>query len=165
MPTRVGRSREPGCALECAQDCALPRGARTAPRGRGLLSRCTGGWCPSGKCPCPKIASPQMKSVTLTHKEIRVCDPAQRKALLSPWSQPLERKGSKTPKRRKEPQNPPTSSRATAGSPTGRVERETEGRKKPSPKCVLNRSGGEGGKLRWLPAGLSSSAQPGQQFS
>lgn len=49
--------------------------------------------------------------MTLMHKvEIRVYAPAQGKALLSPRDRGpgIKGKGNKTPKRRKEPQNPPT---------------------------------------------------------
>lgn len=49
--------------------------------------------------------------MTLMHKvEIRVYAPAQGKALLSPRDRGpgIKGKGNKNPKRRKEPQNPPT---------------------------------------------------------
>lgn len=166
VPTRVGSSRVRRCVL--ARVCAGLRGAprsteRTAGAGeRTALYR--GGGVRRGSVPgvsCLKTASPQMKSVTPTHKvEIR-----PRAGQSSALPARPEGKRKQNPKTRKEPQNPSTSAGARAGSSTGRVEWEAERGKKPSPKCVLNRSGGEGGKLRWLPAGLSSSAQPGQQFS
>lgn len=164
MTTRVGGSR-----IRAAR-CPAEHGAHCG--GGGCCCAVPQGWCPSGKCSrgcsAPKHSiTPNEKHDPYAQVEIHVYAPAQGKALLSPRDRGpgLKGKGSKTLKRRKEPQNPPTSAGVRAGSPMGGVEREAERGKKPSPKCVLNRSGGEGGKLRWLPAGLSSSAQPGQQFS
>lgn len=61
LPTRVGNKQTGRCAQGCAQQSAAPRGAPTAPPGRSLLLRRTGGRCPSVRCPSgvlPQTASP-----------------------------------------------------------------------------------------------------------
>lgn len=119
-------------------------------------------------CPAPKQHHPKRR---LTRKmETRVYAPAQGKAQHSPLRH--EGKTEQTPTNGDRETSPGTPSdlppEPEPGPPprAGRSgQREAERGKKLSPESMLNRSGEEGGKLRWLPAGLSSSAQPGEQFS
>lgn len=161
MTTRVGSSRGRRCVRRAAR-CPAEHGAHCG--GGGCCRAVPWGWCPSGKCsggvlPQNSITPNEQHDPYAQGEDLRL-RPCQGKVLSSGPGPGLKGKGSQTPKRRKEPQNPPTSAGARAGFPTGGVEREAERGKKLSPKCVLNRSGGEGGKLRWLLAGLCSSAQP-----
>lgn len=171
--------------------CAGERGApRSTDRTGGGVVRCSGvpgggdgGWgrgVRRGSVPrvsCPKRASPQ------TPPYAQGGDPSVRPPRKAKLSTPRrDRSPGEDPARRGNGTNPKTSKRAVepprppagAGSPPPHPRaggsgglgwgRGGGGGKKPSPESMLNRSGEEGGKLRWLPAGLSSSAQPGEQF-
>lgn len=131
----------------------------------------------SHECPAPKEHHPKRR---LTRKvETRAYAPRARQssalpaAIVAPVRTRPEGETEQTPRPRNEPWNPPDLP-PEPGPPLpipGPGEAEVwggagggGGGKKPSPESMLNRSGEEGGKLRWLPAGLSSSAQPGEQF-